>query len=164
MRSTGSFAPKTSTLLAVGAGQELFDFGRIAAQAAVADVEHETARYAAEGERLRVELMIKEAFFGVLGARAVRRAAEDAYARARVHRDMAAAGVKSGLHAPGPARHDRPSLAGGRSVHPHRPCRDRSARSRPLAARRYDRRADHRRRRAWRRDRDPARCRVGARR
>jgi outer membrane protein len=100
VRSTGNFAPKTSTLLAVGAGQEVLDFGRIAAQAAVADVAHEAARYQAENERLRVDLMIKEAFFGVQGARAVQQAAEDAYVRARVHRDMAAAGVKSGLHAP----------------------------------------------------------------
>jgi outer membrane protein TolC len=99
VRSTGTFAPRTSTLAAVGAGQEVFDFGRIAAEAAVADVAREAARYRAESERLRVELMIKEAFFGVQGARAVQRAAEDAFARARVHRDMAAAGVKSGLHA-----------------------------------------------------------------
>src|SRR3954469_8527778 len=34
--STGAFSPHTSTFAAVGAGQEIFDFGRIAAQSAVA--------------------------------------------------------------------------------------------------------------------------------
>jgi len=100
IRSTGTFTPSTSTLAALGAGQEVFDFGRIAAQAAVADVAYETEQYRAGAERLRVELLVKEAYFAVHGARAVLRAAEDAYARAQVHRDMAAAAVKSGLHAP----------------------------------------------------------------
>jgi len=100
VESTGSFKPSTSTLAAVGAGQQLFDFGRIAAQAAVADVAYEAERYRADAERLRVELLVKDAYFGVHGARAVLRAAEDAYGRARLHRDMAAAAVKSGLHAP----------------------------------------------------------------
>jgi outer membrane protein len=98
--SPGSWAPNSSTLGAIGAGQEIFDFGRIAAQSAVADVAYETERHRADSERLRVDLMVKEAYFGVQGARAVVRAAEDAYQRARLHRDMAAAEVKSGLHAP----------------------------------------------------------------
>ena len=100
VHSTGSFTPSTSTLVAVGAGQEIFDFGRIAAQAAVADVAYEGERYRASAERLRVELLVKDAYFAVHAARAVLRAAEDAYTRARLHRDMAAAAVKSGLHAP----------------------------------------------------------------
>jgi len=100
VHSTGSFAPSASTLAAVGAGQEIFDFGRIAAQAAVADVAYEGEQQRASAERLRVELLVKDAYYAVHGARAVLRAAEDAYARARVHRDMAAAAVKSGLHAP----------------------------------------------------------------
>src|SRR5262249_20923502 len=100
VQSTGSVQPSTSTLAAAGAGQELCAFGRIAAQAAVADVAYEAERYRADAERLRVELLVKDAYFGVHGARAVLRAAEDAYGRARVHRDMAAAAVKSGLHAP----------------------------------------------------------------
>jgi outer membrane protein TolC len=100
VESTGSFQPSGSTLVAVGGSQELFDFGRIAAQAAVADVAYEAEQYRADAERLRVELLVKDAYYGVHGARAVLRAAEDAYGRARVHRDMAAAAVKSGLHAP----------------------------------------------------------------
>jgi outer membrane protein len=95
-----SWKPSTSTFAAVGGGQEVFDFGRIAAQAAVADVAYETERHRADAERLRVDLLVRDAYYGVHGARAVLRAAEDAYQRALVHRDMAAAGVKSGLHAP----------------------------------------------------------------
>ena len=96
----GVWTPATSTLAAVGANQEVFDFGRIAAQAAVSDLAYEAERRHADAERLRVDLLIREAYYGVLGARAVLRAAEGAFQRARVHRDMAAAGVKSGLHAP----------------------------------------------------------------
>lgn len=98
--SSGDWGPSASTLAAVGAQQEVFDFGRIAAQAAVADVALEVARHGADAERLRIELIVKDAFYGVLAARAVLRAAEDAAQRARVHRDMAAAEVRSGLHAP----------------------------------------------------------------
>jgi outer membrane protein TolC len=96
----GVWRPATSTLAAVGANQEVFDFGRIAAQAAVSDLAAEAERRHAEGERLRIDLVIREAYYGVLGAQAVLRAAEGAFQRARGHRDLAAAGVKSGLHAP----------------------------------------------------------------
>jgi outer membrane protein len=98
--SSGDWGPSASTLAAVGAQQEVFDFGRIAAQAAVADSSYEVARHGSDAERLRIELIVKDAYYGVLAARAVLRAAEDASQRARVHRDMAAAEVKSGLHAP----------------------------------------------------------------
>jgi outer membrane protein TolC len=96
----GTWRPSTSTLVAVGGTQELYDFGRIAARAAVADAAEAAERQRADGERLRVDLLVREAFYGVQGARAVSRAARDAFERARVHRDMAAASVKTGLHAP----------------------------------------------------------------
>jgi outer membrane protein len=98
--ASGSWKPDTSTLVAIGAQQEVFDFGRIAAQAAVADAAYDAERSRASSERLRIELLVKDAFYGVLGARAVLRAAEGAQQRATVHRDLAAAAVKSGLHAP----------------------------------------------------------------
>jgi len=98
--STGTWAPSTSMLAALGVGQEVFDFGRIAALAAVADVAYEGERFRADSERLRIDLLVREGYFGVEGAGAVLRAAEDAYRRAEAHRDMAAAAVKSGLHAP----------------------------------------------------------------
>jgi len=98
--ATGAWAPSASTLAGVGAAQEIFDFGRIAAQAAVADVLYETERHRADAEALRIDLLVKDSYYGVQGSRAILKAAEDAYQRAGVHRDMAAAEVKSGLHAP----------------------------------------------------------------
>lgn len=95
-----SWAPHASTLAAVGLDQDVFDFGRIGAQAAVADATVGVERLAADVERLRVALVVKEAFFGVLGAKAVLTAAAGAYARARAHADQATATVHSGLHAP----------------------------------------------------------------
>lgn len=98
--ATGAWAPSASTLAGVGAAQEVFDFGRIAAQAAVADVLYETERHRADAEALRIDLLVKDAYYGVQGSRAILTAAEDAYQRAGVHRNMSAAEVKSGLHAP----------------------------------------------------------------
>jgi outer membrane protein TolC len=98
--SSGSWTPDSSSIAAIGAGQEVFDFGRIAAQAAVADAAYTVERHRADAERLRVDLLVKDAYYGVLGARAVLRAAEDAYQRSLLHREMAAASVRSGLHAP----------------------------------------------------------------
>lgn len=97
---TGTWGPSSSTLAGVGVGQELFDFGRIAAQAAVADLTAEAERHRADAEALRIDLLVKDAYYGVQGAQAIVRAAEDAYRRAGVHRDMAAAEIRSGLHAP----------------------------------------------------------------
>lgn len=96
----GSWSPAASTLVAGSVTQELFDFGRIAAQSAAADAAVKVQVAAAESERLGVRLLVQEAYYGVQGAKAVLHAAEDAYARTRVHRDLAAAGVKSGLYAP----------------------------------------------------------------
>src|SRR5262249_32949733 len=75
VKSTGSFEPSTSTLGAIGGGQEVFDFGRIAAQSAVVDVAFEAEQQGAHAERLRIDLVVKDAYFGVHGARAVLRAA-----------------------------------------------------------------------------------------
>jgi outer membrane protein len=96
----GTWSPSPSTLVAGSITQELFDFGRIAAQSAAADAVVKVETAAAESERLGVRLLVKESYFAVQGAQAVLRAATDAYARTRVHRDLAAAGVKSGLYAP----------------------------------------------------------------
>ena len=89
-----------STLAALGAKQELFDFGRIAAESAAADARVTVAAHAADAIRLDVELGVDEAYFAVNAARSILRAAEEAYARAKVHRDFAQAGVRSGLRSP----------------------------------------------------------------
>ena len=96
----GTWSPSSSTLSALTMGQELFDFGRIAAQVAAADAAIEAEKARAGSERLGISLVVKESYFGVQGAKAVLRAARDAYERTRVHRDLAEAGVKNGLLAP----------------------------------------------------------------
>lgn len=92
--------PYASTIGAAGLNQEIFDFGRIAAQAAAADARVTVAARAADAQRLDIELNVEEAFFAVRAARGVLEAAEGAYQRALVHRDFANAGVKSGLRSP----------------------------------------------------------------
>ncbi len=99
VNSTG-WSPSPSSLAAVGASQELFDFGCIGAQAGAADAAITVEKLNAVSERLRLELLVKDAYFAVLGARAILRAAEDAFSRLRIHRDMAQAGVQNGLRAP----------------------------------------------------------------
>jgi outer membrane protein TolC len=96
----GSWVASPSTLAAVSVGQELFDFGRIAAESVAADANVKTERYRADAERLAIDLVVKESFFGVQGAKAVLRAAKDAYERTLVHSQMADAGVRTGLYAP----------------------------------------------------------------
>jgi len=98
--STGDWTPYLSTLAAVGATQEVFDFGRIAAQTTFLDLASQAESHRADAERLRVNLLVKEAYYAVLGARAIERAADEARQRAQAHREMAAAEVKSGLHPP----------------------------------------------------------------
>lgn len=98
--SPGTLQPYASTFVGVSAIQELFDFGRIAAQAAAAD-----ALVNVEAQRVRVETLditfdVEEAYFAVFAAKAVVSASEDAFERSRAHRDLAAAGVDAGLRSP----------------------------------------------------------------
>jgi outer membrane protein TolC len=97
---SGTWSPSPSTLAAISASQELLDFGRIAAQSAATDANVVSERHRAEAERLAIALVVRESYFGVQGAKAVLRAAQGGYERTRVHRDLAEAGVKSGLFAP----------------------------------------------------------------
>lgn len=98
--STASLTPSASTLVGIGARQELFDFGRLAAQAANADLRADVARASFASERLTVDYDVEESYFAVYTARSVLTAAEKALARAVVHRDMAQAGVQTGLRRP----------------------------------------------------------------
>ncbi len=98
--ATGTFQPYGATLVAGGINQELFDFGRFAAQAAAADARVDVERQRARGALLEVTFDVEESFFAVLASKAVLKAAEDAYDRSRVHRDLAKAGVDSGLRSP----------------------------------------------------------------
>jgi outer membrane protein len=92
--------PSASTVAAVGVQQEVFDFGRISAQGAVQDFGVDVEKYSADEQRLLSDLNVAEAYFAVFAARSVLQASEDAYQRARVHRDLAKAKVAGGLRPP----------------------------------------------------------------
>ena len=98
--STGSFAPYASTFVGGGLLQELFDFGRIGAQRAAADALVDVEKHRADAARLDVDFNVEESFFAVFAAKSVVKAADDAYERARVHRDLAKRGVDAGLRSP----------------------------------------------------------------
>jgi outer membrane protein len=98
--SSAAWKPYASSFVGVSAIQEVFDFGRIAARTAVADANLVVAKHNADAARLDVELGVEEAYFGVYAAKGVLKASEDAYERSRTHRDLAKAGVQSGLRSP----------------------------------------------------------------
>lgn len=97
---TGGLSPYPSTFVGAGLLQEIFDFGRIGAERAAADALVTVERRAADAQRLDVDFGVEESFFAVLAAKGVVRAANEAYARALVHRDLAKRGVDSGLRSP----------------------------------------------------------------
>jgi outer membrane protein TolC len=99
-RTIGNFSPYPSTLVGAGLVQEVFDFGRIGAQRAAADALVDVEKHRAEAEHFDTDFAVEEAFFSVFAAKAVVKASDDAYDRARVHRDLARAGVNSGLRSP----------------------------------------------------------------
>jgi outer membrane protein TolC len=96
----GTMQPYPSSIVAGGVNQELFDFGRIAAQSAASDALVDVERQRARAATLDVTFDVEEAAFAVLAAKAVVKASEDAYDRSRVHRDLAKAGVDAGLRSP----------------------------------------------------------------
>ncbi len=98
--SSATWQPYASTLVGVSATQEVFDFGRIAANAAVADAQVEVGKSSADAIRLDVDLGVEEAYFGVYAAKGVLAASKEAYTSTREHRDLARAGVASGLRSP----------------------------------------------------------------
>lgn len=96
----GTFRPYASTLLGIGGNQELFDFGRIAARSAAVDALVTVERQRAATVTLDVTFNVEEAYFAVFAAKSIVKASDDAYERARVHRNLAKAGVTSGLRSP----------------------------------------------------------------
>lgn len=98
--ATGTFRPYPSTIAAAGVNQELFDFGRIAAQTAAADARTDVERERTRAVDLDVTFDVEEAYFAVWVAKAIVKASEDAYERSRVHRDLAQRGVEAGLRSP----------------------------------------------------------------
>jgi outer membrane protein len=99
-RASGSLSPYASTFVGAGILQEAFDFGRIGAQRAAADALVAVEKHRAARTLLDIDFATEEAYFSVLAAKAIVRASDDAYERARVHRDFAKRGVDSGLRSP----------------------------------------------------------------
>jgi outer membrane protein TolC len=98
--ATGSMAPYPATFAGAGLNQEIFDFGRIAAQSAAADALVDVARQRAASEQLEIGFSVEGAFFALYTARAVLRASQEAFVRAGAHRDLARAAVGAGLRPP----------------------------------------------------------------
>jgi outer membrane protein len=98
--STASLAPSPSTLIGAGVRQEVFDFGRITARAAADDLRADSERFSVEAAKLVVDYDVEETYFAVYTAQAVLTASDKAYERSAVHRDLARAGVDSGLRRP----------------------------------------------------------------
>ncbi len=99
-QADATWRPYATTFVAAGINQEIFDFGRIAAQSAAADALVEVRKLDARAAELDIALNVEEAYFAVDAAKAVLAAANGTVERAQVHRDLAAAGVKSGLRSP----------------------------------------------------------------
>ena len=98
--SHATFQPYGSTFAGVGVSQEVFDFGRIEAQASAADALVDVARHASDATSLDVDFAVEESFYAVLAAKGVLDASEQAFDRTRTHRDFAKANVGSGLIPP----------------------------------------------------------------
>ncbi len=98
--TSGDWSPSPSTIAALTVDQQVYDFGRIAAQISVADALAEISRANADSIALDVQLGVEESFHAVLAAKEVLSATEDAYRRALTHRDFAQAGTRSGLRPP----------------------------------------------------------------
>jgi outer membrane protein len=98
--SLGNWQPYASSFVGAGVLQEVFDFGRIAAQIAAADELVEVQRQASADALLDVTYGVVESYFAVYAAKGILKAADDAYARAKVHRDLAKSGVDSGMRPP----------------------------------------------------------------
>jgi outer membrane protein TolC len=98
--SRGAWKPYASTFAGIGAAQEIFDFGRIAAQSAAADALVDVEKQRARTDQLDVSYDVEEAYFAVFAAKSILAASEQAYARSRAHRDLARAGVQAGLRSP----------------------------------------------------------------
>jgi outer membrane protein len=100
VQSKPRWQPYATTIAAVGLRQEVFDFGRIAAQVAADDALVAIERDRLQATHLDTTLAVTQAYFAVRAARAVTLAAAEAEARAKVHRDFAEVAVKAGLRPP----------------------------------------------------------------
>lgn len=94
------FQPYPSTAVGLGIRQQLYDFGRVQAERAAAELAAAVERYRASGNALDVDFAVRQAYYAVLAADAISDASRAAFFRASSHRDLARANVRSGLRPP----------------------------------------------------------------
>ena len=95
-----SWRPEPSTIVGVSAHKELYDFGRLEAEADSFDAVARAVDDTAKAAQLDLDLYVEESFYAVLGAKQVLAASDAAVARSRAHRDFAQARVTAQLMPP----------------------------------------------------------------
>lgn len=100
MADPPTLRPYASTMVALGVRQELFDFGRLAAQERLLGGLERLERARASSTELEVAYLTASSYYAVLAAKQVLAAADSARARARAHRDLAEAATRTGLRPP----------------------------------------------------------------
>jgi outer membrane protein TolC len=95
-----SWSPEPSTIIGVAAHKELYDFGRLEAQAESLDALARAAGEDAKTAQLDLDLYVEESFYAVLGAKQVLAASDAAVTRSSTHRDFAQARVTAQLMPP----------------------------------------------------------------
>jgi outer membrane protein TolC len=106
-----NWSPYLSTVVGAGFEQEIFDFGRIAAERAVADARALASRSDAAADRLDVALAVREAFYAVEAGHGVLAAAMQVVERAKVHEQAICALAREGLRADADCQRSRADLA-----------------------------------------------------
>lgn len=97
VRASPLWKPYASSLVSLGVQQELFDFGKIAAQTAAATALVALQEDRLRGVRLDAVLAVTEAYYAVRAAHALLQVATEAEGRSRIHRDYADEAVRAGL-------------------------------------------------------------------
>lgn len=92
--------PYPSTAVALGVRQQLYDFGRVAAERAAADLAAAVERTRASGVVLDLDFAVRQSYYAVLAAGAIAEASRAAHLRATTHRNLARANVQSGMRPP----------------------------------------------------------------
>jgi outer membrane protein TolC len=92
-----NWSPYVNTVVGATLDQKVFDFGRIAADTAVADAATDAQRARLEDQQLTLELSVRETYYATLAAQAILQVARDAAERSRAHRDEAHARVAQGV-------------------------------------------------------------------
>jgi len=98
--ASASLSPEPSTFAGIGVRQEVYDFGRLSAQADALDLFARATEEDAQSADLDLVLFVEESFYAVQGARSVHQAADAAVKRAQEHRNFANANVTAQLRPP----------------------------------------------------------------